>query len=225
MEMGVARLVRKRRTGNRAELHAFSGAAAVAAFVALARAVAERDTATVDRKVEKRAAVPSRKRTRRVAEKTSPVGKWWTYVPVAGATALWVLFAPADDGEAIDNEARLAGAAAILGTAVSAAILNRTFEHLLPQPPAPPGRPRQHPVFPSGHAFGTASVAIAAATVLMRERIASEAIIPLATIVPIASAAARMMEEKHWLSDIIGGYLAAIALSAAPLTVYEMVRK
>ena len=221
----MPRIVRTRLKTNRAPLHAVSGAAAAAAFVALARAVSERDIATVDRKVEKKAAVPRRKRSRRVAEKISPVGKWWTYVPFATATALWVLLAQAEDGEVIDNEARLAGAAAIVGTALSAAILNRTFEHLLPQPPAPPGRPRQHPVFPSGHAFGTASVAIAAATVLMRESIASDAVVPLACVVPLISSAARMMEEKHWLSDVVGGYLAAVALSAAPLTAYEMFRR
>jgi hypothetical protein len=42
--------------------------------------------------------------------------------------------------------------------------------------------------------------------------------------VPLASAGAKMIEDKHWASDVLGGLLAATAISAAWLSAYEMSR-
>jgi membrane-associated phospholipid phosphatase len=108
---------------------------------------------------------------------------------------------------------------------VAAALINKRLDDL-PQPPAPPGRESpDHPVFPSGHAFGTASVALTAAYVLSREELLHPAVaFPLAMTVPVLSSAARMMEEKHWLSDVIGGYLAALTLSSFAAGAYEAAR-
>ena len=61
--------------------------------------------------------------------------------------------------------------------------------------------------------------------VLAREELASAWIAaPIACVFPIVTAAARMMEEKHWITDICGGYLSAVAVSSVPLAVYELVR-
>jgi membrane-associated phospholipid phosphatase len=187
----------------------------VAAFAMLARSVARRDTAAVDEQVRDRAAASPDAPARDAAEKVGPLGKWWTYVPAAVLTAA---YATRRSG---------AGATAIVASATAAAILNRVFERVLEQPPAPPGRKsRNHPVFPSGHAFGTTAVAMAAAYVLSREELAAAAVVfPIAVVVPLISSVARMIEDKHWISDVAGGHVAGIAVSSACLAAYETMRR
>jgi len=108
-----------------------------------------------------------------------------------------------------------------------ATALNPTFDHVLPQPPAPPGHPsRRKPVFPSGHAFGPSSIALCAAYVLAREGVARPAVaLPVAALLPLATAGGRVLQEKHWASDVLGGYVGGLALAAACAAAYEAVRE
>lgn len=202
---------------NRAPLLLLTGLAAAGGFVALARAVARRKTAPIDHEVHDQLAVPDGHPARDVAEKAAPIGKWWTYVPAATLTGAYLTVKR-------DGASRFAGTAAIVGAAAIAALLNKRFDDAFEQPPAPPGRPSpDHPVFPSGHAFGTSTVALTAAYVLSRERVARGVLaFPVAIAIPLASSVARMAEEKHWISDVIGGHLAAIALSSFALALYEV---
>jgi membrane-associated phospholipid phosphatase len=207
----------------RVPLFAAFSASSVAGFALLARAVARRETAAIDHEVHRQTKIDKGEPGRETAEKVSPVGKWWTYVPAAVLTGAYVF---ARRGKERDDESRVAGMVTIIAAAAVAASVNHLFDDLLPQPPPPPGRPPDHPVFPSGHAFGTMSVAMTAAYVLSREELAKAAIVfPVALAVPLVSSAARMIEEKHWVSDVIGGYLAAAGLSSAALTAYEAVRR
>lgn len=197
----------------RATLLFATGLAAIAGFAAIARAVARRDTAPVDRDVHAKTAVDPDHPARRAAGKVAPIGKWWTYVPAAALAGGYVFVA----------RRRVAGTAAIIATSIVAAALNETFDDLLPQPPAPPGRPTpDHPVFPSGHAFGTTAVALAAAYVLSRERAAHPLVVfPIAAAIPLLSSAGRLIEEKHWISDILAGHLGAVGVAGVMLGVYE----
>ncbi|HEX8618401.1 MAG TPA: phosphatase PAP2 family protein [Thermoanaerobaculia bacterium] len=201
---------------NRAPFFIIAAAGSAAGFWLLARAVARRKTAPVDHEMHERIAVDEDHPVRDVAERVAPIGKWWTYVPVATLAAGYV---------ALKAEHQ-AGAAAIVSAAVAAALINKRFDDLLDQPPAPPGRDTpDHPVFPSGHAFGTSAVALTAAYVLSREELAAAYVVfPIALTLPVISATARLMEEKHWISDIAGGLLAAITLTSISLAVYEGVR-
>jgi membrane-associated phospholipid phosphatase len=116
-----------------------------------------------------------------------------------------------------------AGAVMLAGTVATA--MNPAFDHLLPQPPAPPGHPRGKAVFPSGHAFGPGAVSLAAAYVLAREGIAPAGVaFPAAAAVPMLTAGPRMLVQKHWVSDVLGGYLGGIAVAAACLAGYEATR-
>lgn len=201
---------------NRAPFFVIAAAASAAGFWLLARAVARRNTAPVDHQVHERITVDEDDPVRDVVEGVSPLGKWWTYVPLATVAAAFV---------AVKAE-RPAGAAAIVSAAVAAALINKRFDDLLDQPPAPPGRETpDHPVFPSGHTFGTSAVTLTAAYVLSREELVAPYVaFPAAMTLPLVSATARLMEEKHWVSDIAGGVLAATTLSAISLAVYEAVR-
>lgn len=199
---------------SRAPLFLAAGIAASAGFAAVACAVARRRTVAVDREVHEQTAVEQGHPARDAAQ---AIGKWWSSVPAGVLTSAYVALSSERRGPS-----RVAGMAAIVGAATAATALADLFDELLPQPPPPPGRPPAHPVFPSGHAFGTASVALTAAYVLVRERAAHPAVvIPIATAVPLVSSMARLMEEKHWISDVIGGHLAAVALAFFALAAYE----
>jgi len=200
--------------------------AAAAGFGALAIAVARRDTARADEKVRRKTSPRRGHPAREAADGISPIGKWWTYIPAALAASAYVLRADDASGEAWARSRR-AGAGAITLAGVMATALNHAFDRVLPQPPAPPGRrSRRKPVFPSGHAFGPAAVGLSAAYVLAREGMARPAAaLPAALAVPVIAAGGRMIEEKHWGSDVAGGFLGGIALAAACAAAYETARE
>jgi membrane-associated phospholipid phosphatase len=199
-----------------------AAAVAAAAFGVLAAATARRDTAKVDHAARKRTAPRRGHPARRAAEKLAPVGKWWTYIPGALGASLYLLRAAAPPGEDRPRS-RQTGAGAVFLAGVVATALNPAFDHWLPQPPAPPGhRSRRKPVFPSGHAFGPSAISLAAAYVLTRERLARPGVaFPAALAIPAVAAGARMLQEKHWASDILGGYLGGVAVAAACVAAYE----
>jgi membrane-associated phospholipid phosphatase len=198
---------------------------AAAGFGVLARAVAHRDTAQADEALRRRTAAPRGSPARRAAEAAAPIGKWWTYVPAAMAASAWLL-AAREGREDRGSRSRMIGAGAVLLAGTAATALNPTFDDVLPQPPAPPGHPsRRKPVFPSGHAFGPGAVGMTAAYVLAREGIARPGTaLPVAAVLPLATSGGRVLQEKHWASDVLGGYLGGLALAAACAAAYEAAR-
>ncbi|MBV9772637.1 MAG: phosphatase PAP2 family protein [Gemmatimonadetes bacterium] len=200
-------------------------AAAATGFGFLAAAVARRETAEADEEVREHTAAPRGHPAREAAEAISPIGKWWTYIPAALGAGACVLAAPGG-WEPGARRSRGAGAGAVLLAGTVATALNPAFDRWLPQPPAPPGHEsRRKPVFPSGHAFGPGAVALSTAYVLSREGIAHPAVaMPVAMTVPLVTAGGRMLVEKHWASDVLGGYLGGVALAAACLAAYEATR-
>jgi len=196
--------------------------AAAAGFAALALATARRRTARADHKVRRKVAPKRGRPVRKAADAMSPAGKWWTYIPAAAGAAAYVIRANGGN----ENEAprsRRVGAGAIFLAGVVATALNPAFDHWLPQPPPPPGhRNRRKPVFPSGHAFGPSAVGLTAAWVLSREEMARPGVaFPAALAVPLVTAGARMLLEKHWASDVLGGALGGTAVAAACAAAYE----
>ncbi len=198
--------------------------AAGAGFGRLAAAVARRETAEADEALHEATAVPEDSPVRQAAATIAPAGKKRMYVPAALCASAVLLAAPgAREPGALRS--RGAGVGAMLLAAAAARGLNPAFDRWLPQPPPPPGHPPDRPVFPSGHAFGPGAVSLAAAYVLAREGLASPALtFPLALTVPLVMSGARVLEEKHWASDVAGGYLGGIALSAGCLAGYEAAR-
>jgi hypothetical protein len=148
------------------------------------------------------------------------LGKWWAYVPAAAGAAGHLLRARGS------TPGGRAGAGAVLISAAVAAALGPAFDRWLPQPPAPPGHPSPaDPVFPSGHTFGPGTVALTAAYVLAREGLApAAAALPTALALPLLTAGGKLIEQKHWASDVAGGYLGALALAGAGAAAYERAR-
>jgi membrane-associated phospholipid phosphatase len=208
----------------RARLLAGVAVAAAAGFARLALAVAHRDTAPADEAVHDATALPEDHPVREAAAAIAPAGKKKMYLPAALALSACILAAPGARAPGA-LRSRAAGAAAVVAAAGMARGLNPAFDRWLPQPPPPPGHPPDRPVFPSGHALGPGAVALAVAYVAAREGVApAAAAFPAALAVPLVLSGARVVEEKHWITDMIGGYLGAAALASTTLAAYERAR-
>ncbi len=198
------------------------GAAALAAlgFAAVTRAVARGRFSSFDRRAKRALhaargnGAPARALTT-ASHASAPVGKWWAYVPPSLLTALKV-----------HREGRSAAALTIAGTAVAAAVLPPILERFVRRRLPPPER--RQPTkqsYPSGHALQTSAMAIAVGYVMRRERLAKPRwLLPLGPLSLLAGAG-RLLLDRHWTSDVIGGYCAGIALGTASAGCYELARE
>lgn len=193
-----------------------AGVAAAAGFIGTAELVRRRATHATDHKVRRKVPHHATVETPegRVIERAQKLGKWWMQVPISAlaSAVLW------------RSGHRRAGAAITLASASSALMANFFDEVLFHRPP-PPGHPNpETPSFPSGHALQLAAVSLTAGYVLTRERLAPAAIaVPLALGIPLASSGTRLYQDRHWASDVLGGWVAAIALASWCSAGYELV--
>jgi membrane-associated phospholipid phosphatase len=221
------------RAASRRRASALGGVAVASAagFGAVAAASARRATAGTDETIRETLAAPARHPARRVAHAVAVPGKWWAYLPAALGVAAYVLRAPVPVGVRLraplgrhPERSRAAGAGAVLLASGLAAALGPAFDRWLPQPPAPPGQPsRRKPVFPSGHALGPTAMAVTSAYVLTRESLApSGAAWGAALAYLLVPAGGKLVEQRHWASDVLGGYLGGAAIAAGCLAAYEL---
>jgi membrane-associated phospholipid phosphatase len=196
------------------------GSAAAAAFALLTLLQRDRRLSKEDRKALKKI-VQRYGKHEQAARSLFPVGKWWSYLPAAAAAGAAVYA----KGRGRHRD-RAAGAVAPLLAATVAALVNPLFDNVLPQPPPPPGRAANpEPSFPSGHASGLGAVAMTAAYVLHREHVINTATAaPLALLPPIIGGVARIIERKHWPSEVVGGLLVAAVIASLSALVYELER-
>lgn len=191
------------------------GVGAAVAFAVLARRVARHETAHADGELRKQ--VPKRRgpRLKRAAELLGPLGKPAVHAPVAA------LFA------AYTRPSTRSGAAAIASSSAASKGVSMAFERLLPHRRPPRGRHEpSEPSFPSGHSLETAAVALTTAWVLVREGRANPWLAaPAAVAVPFLSGAGRVYLDRHWGTDVLGGWLAGTAVAAGCAALYERKRK
>jgi membrane-associated phospholipid phosphatase len=212
----------------RAAALAGAGVLAGGAFGAVAAASARRATVPTDNRLHAelrdRLHGPAGEAAESVAPAVDKVGEWWVYAPVALAAAAAVLAAPGYTRRR--RRSRRAGALAIAVVPALASVLSPAFDRWLPQPPTGPRRrPVDHPVFPSGHAFRTTAVALAAGYVATREGIARPGRAwPLAMVPSVAVGVSRLVRDKHLASDVVGGWLAGVSLAALAAGAYELGR-
>ena len=148
----------------------------------------------------------------RVAARASgPLGKWYGHLPAALRTA-WKL----------RQQRRTSAALAVIGTSLGAIVLSRALERAMAQRTPPPGRGDPSvQSYPSGHALETSAVSIVTGYTLVREELASAAIALPLSASALASGFGRFVLDRHWFTDLLGGYCAGIALGSASAAVYE----
>jgi undecaprenyl-diphosphatase len=189
-------------------------------FALTSAAVARGLTSKLDKRA-KRAVHETRGRGARAsglregAWATTPLGKSWAYVPPSLWTAL-----------RLQRQGRTAGALTIAATATLAAILPKVLDHTLPR--RLPPRERHEPSkqsYPSGHALQTSAMALTTGYVLYREDVGPRWTGAPLGLASLAAGAGRLLLDRHWTSDVIGGYCAGVALGAAAAGVYELAKQ
>jgi membrane-associated phospholipid phosphatase len=192
-----------------------AGAAAAVGFVATTRAVRAQRTREVDKAMRRRVPHGATMDTPhgRGVEQAQKVGKWWVQSPLAVAASAMLWRA---------GHRRAAGAVAF--ASVSGALVAEGLDKALFRRHPPPGHPKPDtPSYPSGHAIQLAAASLTLGWVVTRERLAPAAVaMPLAIGFPLASTAGRIWQDRHWASDVFGGWLAALALASLSTSAYEM---
>jgi membrane-associated phospholipid phosphatase len=191
---------------------------ASAAFAVLTVAVARGKTKRFDRTAKRwvhgfRGSGARAMLVRRAAAGTTPSGKWWAYLPAALATAM-----------KLERAGRRRAALTLAGASVSAALLPPLLERTVPRRLPPWERRDAHEQsYPSGHALQTSAVSLVTSYVLMREQLAERSVAPL-VLGSLAAGAGRLLLDRHWASDVLGGYFAGVAWGAAWAGGYELWR-
>jgi membrane-associated phospholipid phosphatase len=193
---------------------AAAGTVSSAAFAHLAKRSVKPRGILHDLRLRRR--IPGRgKRTSRTAYYIGFLGKEYSVLPAAAALALYLL----------QDDKRAAAAAVMSATAIGAAA-SHIFDATLPQKTPPPGRRAPFdPHFPSGHALHSASFLTIAGWVLGREGLAHRKVIMAGAGALAASLGIdRLIQDRHWTSDVVGGWLAAIGIAAFTAAAYEHLR-
>ena len=119
---------------------------------------------------------------------------------------------------------RRRGAISVAGASATAASFAWLLEQTMRPRKPPPGRHSPtEPAFPSGHALQTSALAWTAAYVLAREDLISGAAsVPLAVILPASAGLVKLYLDKHWFTDVVGGYLLGAVIAASAAGSYEL---
>lgn len=190
------------------------GAALAAAlgYVAVTRAVAQGKAERLDHSAKRAAHRARNSGLVLVARSTAPVGKWWGHLPAALLTAAKLLKAD-----------RRAAAVTLAGTSAAAALLPVLLDRISVRRSPPPERDdSSKQSYPSGHALQTSALALTTAYVMHRERLAAPKWLASLGPLSLATGLGRLLLDRHWASDVLGGYCAGIALGAGSAGLYEL---
>ena len=213
----IARAYESRRA--RVLVTAAGGTTAAVLFALLTARVKGRWTTPLDRAVRRplrrRFRGPKRGRRRAAVLGASVVGKLgdtFAYVPAAAA------------GSYLLHRRGAAGGGALFGAAASVALGRHVFRWLFPRfrPPTHLAQWNAFASYPSGHATGSLAVGLTAAHVLAHEGLVRPLPALAAALgVTTAVGAARVAKDQHWATDIVGGWLAGIAVASVATLAYE----
>lgn len=119
------------------------------------------------------------------------------YITIAYATAWWL------------RERRRAGGPAIVTSAWLGWLVHRGVKVVYKRKrPRIPGVRKRIDSYPSGHTTGATSLAVTSALVLRRHRVLSKtATLAIGIGAPLAMGAYRVIDDEHWTTDVIGGWL------------------
>jgi membrane-associated phospholipid phosphatase len=172
---------------------------AAAAFVAVARAVANGSARRIDEHVRHRVL------TRRAPalDAASAIVTPLTAPPLLIAASLALAFAVRRRGAHV--------ALPIAAAPFAAMIAGRTFTELLPQQDSPS---ECEPCFPSGHTTGATAEAFTIAYVLRREKMIGVPLAMTIAAMPFIGGANRLYRDRHWSSDIVAGWAAGTVIAA-----------
>ncbi|HZH18396.1 MAG TPA: phosphatase PAP2 family protein [Archangium sp.] len=186
------------------------------AFAALARVVHRRPDNPVDASTREQVLDNTERPVQEAHKYLRRPGKWYVLVPASMAASALL--------------ARARGVAAAVPVALSAllgAAVAEGTEKWLPSRPPPPGRnDPDEPSFPSGHTLQPTAVSLTAAYVLSREGLVPPRVAaPVALAVPLVFGLIQLPGDRHWLSDVAGGWLAGLTIAATCAALYDVLAR
>lgn len=188
--------------------------ASTAALAGLGSLVLRGDTRRFDNRIRGYFPRYRRSRTKRTTRTLGPIGKTWLHLTVTGGVAAYLLVR----GKGLDS------AGAVVLSSLAAYGASGAAEKFLPRRHAPWGRLSvTEPSFPSGHALRAATVTLVTAYVLIRENVGHrKTAVPVALVIPPLTALHALYLDRHWASDIVGGWLGGVAIATACAYGYEV---
>ena len=125
----------------------------------------------------------------------------------------------------LHQEGRNNASVAIAFAPVAAAAVGQSFTMFFKQrnPPdvvAPPGAEATEASFPSGHTTGITAEALSIAYVLQREGLASPPVLAGLLGWPLLVGVTRIYRDRHWISDVLAGWVAGTAVAAVSAILY-----
>jgi membrane-associated phospholipid phosphatase len=124
------------------------------------------------------------------------------------------------------RDGRNAAALTIALTPVAAAAVGQSFTLFLDQrnPPDKAASTNEaevtEPSFPSGHTTGVTAEALSIAYILRNEGLASPAILAALLGWPLLVGVTRIYRDRHWISDVLAGWIAGTAVAAGSALLY-----
>jgi len=189
-------------------------AAAAVAFSLLARKNLKPRTILGDLRM--RARLPHYSRSaKKAALPFGYLGKEAAVLPIASIAGAKLL-----------SENRKEAALAIMAATLGSIAASHLFDRVLQQRTPPPGRRAPaDPHFPSGHALHSSALLGIGAWVLAREGLAGKkSAAAAAAVAALALGFDRIFQDRHWTTDVVAGWLAAIAIAGVAATGYEAAR-
>ena len=77
--------------------------------------------------------------------------------------------------------------------------------------------------FPSGHASGTAAIAVFLTSVAVRQKVHPWLFASGSALITLLVGVSRIYLDKHWASDVIGGWVVGAAFGAGLAAIYEWI--
>ena len=197
---------------------AAAGIGAGLGVVALAAATRSRVVQRMDDAVEDRVG-PLRPRIHRAARVGTLPGEPYAHWPLGAAIAGTVILRR--DGPM--RRAVVPMASASLGAILTHHAVKAVYRRVRPRHAVLRGK--SEPAFPSGHTADATAVLATGAYLLVREELAPPGIVaPIVAMAALSVGASRVALGWHWTSDVIGGWLAGVAVASGCAIAYERLR-
>lgn len=94
-----------------------------------------------------------------------------------------------------------------------------------PRYPPDAARCGYEPCFPSGHTTGATAELLVSSYVLMRERMLPPSLASGVLSIPLLAGCARVYRGRHWLTDVVAGWLMGTTIASLCAATYESRRK
>jgi membrane-associated phospholipid phosphatase len=111
-------------------------------------------------------------------------------------------------------------AAASIGAIVAHHAVKLVYRR--PRPAGALARGKTEPAFPSGHTTDATAVLVTGAYLIARQGLATPSVVAAtALVLALSTGVSRVLLGWHWSTDVVGGWMAGVAVAACAAGLYE----